>query len=487
MRSLARQAGAVFEHELRHARGCAARASAHGFGRARGRRRRRRRGGGEREEDLPRHHVVRQLVDVADDVPERRRIERRERRGAAPARRRSPSRRRSGRRPRGNTCRTCRARTSAGRAATPTSRARRRPPDSGPRTRLPRACAASMNVAPSVARQSPQGPAPSVGGAPTAIAASGGSTVSSARRRSGAGREANLHRLEIDEQRVRSDVVGLERLAVERGRIVRDGREERAVEHEVAVDARQPLVAQHRHERLPSLDRDLRIAAALEHEIAVQHAGVERAVEIRDGPPAVVGAEQFERGERRDELHHRRGVVRPIRLVREQRPALGHVLHDDGDGIERHARVEERAALGTRQLGGAAAASASDEHASASAQRSCALDDLERARDEQRELVVGQDVGRHEVDGAADRPQQQPAREALPRSTSARNRRGPCRLRTPRSCRDGGNCAPSGCAASGAASSRPARAFARLAASTSSSRKMSSTASAARQASGLPV
>ena len=61
----------------------------------------------------------------------------------------------------------------------------------------------------------------------------------------------------------------------------------------------------------------------------MQHAGVERPVEVGDGLPAVIRAEQLQRGERRDELHHRRRVVRAIRLVREERPGLGHVLHDD--------------------------------------------------------------------------------------------------------------------------------------------------------------
>ena len=136
---------------------------------------------------------------------------------------------------------------------------------------------------------------------------------------------------------------------------MRDGREESAIEHEVAFHAREPLVAQHRHERLPSLQRELGIAAAFQHEIAVQHAGVERAVEIRGGGPVEFRAEQFQRREGRDELHHGRGVVRPIRLLREKRPVIGHVLDDDGDGIERDARVEEypRDLAGQRGRGGA--------------------------------------------------------------------------------------------------------------------------------------
>jgi hypothetical protein len=37
--------------------------------------------------------------------------------------------------------------------------------------------------------------------------------------------------------------------------------------------------------------------------------------------------------------------------VREERLFLGHFLHHDGDGVERHLRVEERAAYFARQGG----------------------------------------------------------------------------------------------------------------------------------------
>ena len=154
-------------------------------------------------------------------------------------------------------------------------------------------------------------------------------------------REAN--RFEIDEERVGPDVVRLERLAVEGGRIVRDGREKRPIEHEIAVHRVEPACAQRRHERLPLLDGYLRVAAAFEHEIAVEHAALERAAEVRFGLPAIVGAEELERRERRDELHHRGGVERAIDLLRKERPAPVHFLDDDADRVERNLRVEEHA------------------------------------------------------------------------------------------------------------------------------------------------
>ena len=198
MRSRARQAGAVLEHELGHRELAlrepmrrtvsVARAGVAGGGAPRG---------GEREEELPRHDVVRQLVDVADDVLQRRRLERRERSGVAPARRRPASGRRSARLPRESTSRTCRARTSGGRAATPTSRARRRPRDSARRTSRPRACLVDEGRAERRPPVAAVDPPTSFGGAPTATARSGGSTVATVARRQRRARNAKLTDLKL--------------------------------------------------------------------------------------------------------------------------------------------------------------------------------------------------------------------------------------------------------------------------------------------------
>src|SRR6202035_5881808 len=93
--------------------------------------------------------------------------------------------------------------------------------------------------------------------------------------------EYEAYALEVDEQRVGADVVGLERLGVERRRIVRDRREIAAVEHEVAADAREPGGAQRRDQRLELLDGDLRVAVSLEHEIARERRADQRTVGVR--------------------------------------------------------------------------------------------------------------------------------------------------------------------------------------------------------------
>ena len=165
-------------------------------------------------------------------------------------------------------------------------------------------------------------------------------------------REFEFHRLEIDEERVGADVVGLQRLAIERRRIVRNRREERAIEDEIAVDDGETLGPHRRHEPLPLLQRDLGIAAALQDEVAPEHAIDQRAAEIRRRLPAVIGAEEFERGERRHELHRRRGVHRLPGLVREQRLFRADFLDDDAHRGERHVRVGEGTAHGRRERGG---------------------------------------------------------------------------------------------------------------------------------------
>jgi hypothetical protein len=154
-----------------------------------------------------------------------------------------------------------------------------------------------------------------------------------------------------NEQRVGADVVRLQRLAVERRRIVRGGCEVAPIEHEIAVDRREPGCAQRRDQRLPLLDRELRIAVTLQHQIAVQHAVNQRTVEIRLGLPAVFRSQQIERGERGDELHHRRRAHRAVRLMGEERRVRVGRLHDDRDTRHRHTRVEERACDGSRHGG----------------------------------------------------------------------------------------------------------------------------------------
>ena len=81
----------------------------------------------------------------------------------------------------------------------------------------------STNVAPSAPRQSPQSPADELRRRADRDLRERRLDAARPRVAGRVRREREAHRLEVDEQRVGPDVVGLQRLAVERGRIVRDG------------------------------------------------------------------------------------------------------------------------------------------------------------------------------------------------------------------------------------------------------------------------
>ncbi len=90
-------------------------------------------------------------------------------------------------------------------------------------------------------------------------------------------RELELHGLEVHQQRVRHDVVRAVRLAVELAGVGLVDGEEAVVEHEVAADLGEPLAAQ-RAQQLPQLfDDEVGIAVALQRQVAVELAAVERA------------------------------------------------------------------------------------------------------------------------------------------------------------------------------------------------------------------
>jgi hypothetical protein len=74
---------------------------------------------------------------------------------------------------------------------------------------------------------------------------------------------------------------------------------------------------------------------------------LECAVEIGIGGPAVLRAEQLERGERRHELHQRRRAHRLRRIVRDQWLHGAGLLDDERNGLGRHSSIAER--LGERR------------------------------------------------------------------------------------------------------------------------------------------
>ena len=146
-------------------------------------------------------------------------------------------------------------------------------------------------------------------------------------------RELELHCLEIHEQRVRHDVVRAIRLAVELAGLRFVDAEEAVVEHQVAADVGQPLAAQ-AAQQLPQLfDDEVRVAVALQRQVAVELAAVERAQVVNLRGPRVGGAEILERAPRRDDLHHRRGAARCVRQVSQDRLGSVDGLHDDADVV----------------------------------------------------------------------------------------------------------------------------------------------------------
>ncbi len=134
-----------------------------------------------------------------------------------------------------------------------------------------------------------------------------------------AGGEYETYALEIDEQRVGSDVVGFEGLRIECRRIMGREREVRAVEDQIAADRREPGRAQRGDQRLKLLDCDFRVAVAFEDKVAVEGFAVARSIRIGFGLPPVVGPEQLERCEGSHQLHCRSRIHRLRRVVRQKR------------------------------------------------------------------------------------------------------------------------------------------------------------------------
>src|SRR5690606_16357068 len=139
------------------------------------------------------------------------------------------------------------------------------------------------------------------------------------------------------------------RLVVERsGRRLVD-REIRVVDDEVAADFVHAEPA-HRAQQLPELLEDEeRIAVALQHEVAVELAVPDLAVEVDLGAPRVGRPEDLERGPGRDELHHGRRVAGLVGQMRERGRRRIETAHDDADVIGRDAVAAQNAVDPRRQ------------------------------------------------------------------------------------------------------------------------------------------
>ena len=153
----------------------------------------------------------------------------------------------------------------------------------------------------------------------------------------GLGGEGEDQRLEVDQQAVGCDVVGAERLAVEFGGVAGLGREDMAVEHDVAAHAVHAPGLQRGKGGGNALQHQLGVAAALDVQVAIQHTVFERAVGIEAGFPGVVGAQGVERGKGGDQLHDRSRVhqrMGPVAQAR-QAPAVG-PRHIQAHRVVRH-------------------------------------------------------------------------------------------------------------------------------------------------------
>ncbi len=151
--------------------------------------------------------------------------------------------------------------------------------------------------------------------------------------------DREVGRLPVDQHRVGQHVVGAPELAVEiLGPLVGCG-EARLVDDDVALDHAQPRLPQVVHEAPPALDREQRVAAALQVEVSLEHALDDRRVRQGARLPGIGRPEQVERGPGRQHLHRRGGRARHRGIELEQVVAGRDVAHDDADARFRARRA----------------------------------------------------------------------------------------------------------------------------------------------------
>ena len=121
--------------------------------------------------------------------------------------------------------------------------------------------------------------------------------------------------LEIGQGRPRPHVVGLRGIAVKSFAIGRSHRKARIIHHQVAADRRQPLRPQVGHQRMQILDHQMRIAAALQDQVALQHPVPNRARGQEARRPAITRSQHRQRRMGRHQLHRGSRIERPLGLV----------------------------------------------------------------------------------------------------------------------------------------------------------------------------
>ena len=121
--------------------------------------------------------------------------------------------------------------------------------------------------------------------------------------------------LEIGQGRPRPHVVGLRGIAIEGFAIGRSHRKARIIHHQVAADRRQPLRPQVGHQRMQILDHQMRVAAALQDQVALQHPVPNRPRGQEARRPAIARSQHRQRRMGRHQLHRGSRIERPLGLV----------------------------------------------------------------------------------------------------------------------------------------------------------------------------
>ena len=153
----------------------------------------------------------------------------------------------------------------------------------------------------------------------------------------GIGREGVDHGLEVEQQAIRPHVVRAQGLVVKRLAALAHI-EHAAVEHDVPAHLAHTSCAHLGQQLLQALDHQLGVAAAAHDQVALQHAIAHRAVGVDPVAPDVLGPEQAQARIGGEQLHDRGRVDAGLRVVR-QVPWQGPIgRRSIGQGGDAHAQ-----------------------------------------------------------------------------------------------------------------------------------------------------
>ena len=141
-----------------------------------------------------------------------------------------------------------------------------------------------------------------------------------------------LNGLQIDEQRRGQNVVGPVAFAVEVVRVGGLCLEHGVIDDHVAVDVGDAAQAYFPGEALPAIRRHERVAAAAQHEVALDVAGDDGSRGIGARGPDIIGTEFVQCGIGRYQLDRRCRAAWGLGIERKQRLAALDVAYDRADG-----------------------------------------------------------------------------------------------------------------------------------------------------------